>query len=600
MAESDDSTIDVEPLRQRYAEERARRLRADGISQYVETSGRFARFADDPWADGHSNREPLTDEVDVAIVGAGFGGLLTGARLRELGVGSVRLIDKAADVGGTWYWNRYPGIACDVESYVYMPLLEELDYIPTEKYAKGPEILAHCRRIAHHYDLYRNALLQTEVREIRWDATQSRWVISTDHGDAIRARFVSMANGYLQKPKLPGIAGIESFRGHMFHTSRWDYDHTGDQLQNLSDKRVGIIGTGATAVQCVPHLAAAASHLYVFQRTPSSVDVRANGPTDPQWANALQPGWQRRRIENFQILTAGGQAEEDLVADAWTSITRKLPVMRQHTAVGAPGTQERARTMELADFAKMEEVRARVDAIVADHVTREALKPWYGYFCKRPCFHDEYLQTFNRDNVTLVDTRGRGVERITAGGAVVGGIEYPLDCLIFASGFEVGTDYARRTGFEVIGRDGLTLTEKWRDGVRTFHGVSVHGFPNCFVESIAQSGFTVNFPYLLDVQARHVAWLVAWALEHGATAVEASAGAEDAWVETVVQRSAATADRARSCTPGYYNREGQADDKTRQGSFYFGGPTEYADTLNSWRTGGTLQGFDVDPPEVLR
>ena len=441
MAEIEDLTIDVEALRQKYAEERRRRLRPDGISQYVEVSGRFARFAEDPRADPHFTREPFTDEVDVAIVGAGFGGLLTGARLRELGVGSVRLIDKAADVGGTWYWNRYPGIACDVESYVYMPLLEELGHIPTEKYAKGAEIFAHCQRIAEHYDLYRDACLQTEVHEIRWDAMQSRWIITTNRGDAMRARFVSMANGYLQKPKLPGIPGIESFRGHMFHTSRWDYDYTGEKLQNLADKRVGIIGTGATAIQCVPHLAAAANQLYVFQRTPSSVDVRANRPTDPRWATALQPGWQRWRIENFQILTAGGQAEEDLVADAWTSITKKLPVMRQNT-VSSLSPEQRARNIELADFAKMEEVRARVDAIVADRATAEALKPWYGYFCKRPCFHDDYLQTFNRDNVTLVDTHGRGVERITAAGAVVDGAEYELDCLIFATGFEVGTDYA--------------------------------------------------------------------------------------------------------------------------------------------------------------
>src|SRR3954469_19730026 len=182
--------VAVEALRRKYAEERARRIRPDGIAQYVEIVGEFAKFVQDPWADGEFTREPLTDEVDVAIVGAGFGGLLTGARLRELGVQSVRLIDRAADVGGTWYWNRYPGIACDVESYVYMPLLEELGYIPTEKYAKGDEIFAHCRRIAEHYDLYRDACLQTEVTQMCWDGSDSRWVISTTHGDAIRARFV--------------------------------------------------------------------------------------------------------------------------------------------------------------------------------------------------------------------------------------------------------------------------------------------------------------------------------------------------------------------------------------------------------------------------
>ncbi|TLH65566.1 flavin-containing monooxygenase [Mycolicibacterium phocaicum] len=585
-SDSDGTTFDPDALRQRYAEERARRLRSDGIGQYVEIAGRFAAFGEDPWAEPGFTREPLTDEVDVAIIGAGFGGLLTGARLRELGVADIRLIDKAADVGGTWYWNRYPGIACDVESYVYMPLLEELDYVPTEKYAKGAEIFAHCQAIARHYDLYRNACLQTEVREIRWDPSDSRWVIATNHGDAIRARFVSMANGYLQKPKLPGIEGITEFAGHAFHTSRWDYAYTGAGLENLADKRVGIIGTGATAIQCVPRLAPAVGELFVFQRTPSTVDVRANAPTDRQWAAALEPGWQQRRIENFQILTAGGQADEDLVADAWTSLAKAMPIARE-------GTDPQASTAELADFAKMEQIRARIDALVTDPATAEGLKPWYGYYCKRPCFHDEYLQTFNRDNVTLVDTRGRGVEQISARGVVVDGTEYQLDCLIFATGFEVGTDYTRRTGFEVIGRDGKTLTDKWSDGVRTLHGLHVNGFPNCFIASIAQSGFTVNFPYLIDTQSRHTAWVIAWSLKNDIAEVEASADAEDSWVRDVVARSVVISGRREACTPGYYNREGQPSDRLNQDSFFFGSPTEYADILAAWREAETLEGLVI-------
>lgn len=584
--------FDMDALRAKYAFERERRLRPDGIAQYVEIAGPFADFARDPWCDQNFVRQPLADEVDVAIIGAGFGGLLTGARLRELGVQSIRLIDKAADVGGTWYWNRYPGIACDVESYVYMPLLEELGYIPTEKYAKGPEILAHCKNIAEHYDLYRDICLQTEVHEIRWDPELLRWIIATNHGDAMRARFVAMANGYLQKPKLPGIDGIMAFQGHTFHTSRWDYAYTGSDLANLADKRVGIVGTGATAIQCVPHLARAARRLLVFQRTPSTVDVRGNRPTDPAWSGSLQEGWQRRRIENFQLLTAGGEADEDLVDDAWTSIVKKLFVMRQ-TAVAGMSDEERLRTVELADFAKMEDIRARVDAIVADPATAEALKPWYGYFCKRPCFHDEYLQTFNRDNVTLVDTKGQGVERITRDGVAVNGVEHKLDCLIFATGFEVGTDYSRRTGFEVIGRGGMTLTDAWRDGVRTLHGLTVNGFPNCFILSIAQSGFTVNFPYLLDVQAQHAAEVIAWGLRHAVTELEPSADAESAWVDTVIGRSTASAGRAKSCTPGYYNREGQANAKTRQGSFFYGTPTEYAEILLASRRNGAPEGFEI-------
>jgi cation diffusion facilitator CzcD-associated flavoprotein CzcO len=332
-------------------------------------------------------------------------------------------------------------------------------------------------------------------------------------------------------------------------------------------------------------------HLFVFQRTPSTVDVRGNQPTDPDWSADLKNGWQRHRIENFQLLTTGGEADEDLVDDAWTSIVKKLFVMRQHSVSGM-SDEDRLRAVEMADFAKMEEIRARVDSIVADRATAEGLKPWYGYFCKRPCFHDEYLQTFNRDNVTLVDTRGLGVERITARGVVVDGTEHRIDCLIFATGFEVGTDYSRRTGFEVVGRDGLALTDRWRDGIRTLHGLSVRGFPNCFVLSIAQAGFTVNFPYLLEVQATHTARVIAWALGDGTETLEASAEAESAWVDSVVERSSASAGRAKACTPGYYNREGQANSTTRQGSFFFGSPTEYADILAASRANGPPEGFE--------
>ena len=593
MTSTDD--LDLDALRDRYDRERERRRRPDGIDQYVEPVGDLARFAEDPYAEPGFEREPLTDEVDVALVGAGFGGLLLGAHLRELGVERIRLIDKAGDVGGTWYFNRYPGVACDIESYVYIPLLEELDYVPTEKYARGAEIHAHCRRIAEQYDLYRDACFQTTVTEIRWDEAAERWVISTDRDDVMRARFVSLANGWLQKPKLPGIPGLETFAGHTFHTSRWDFAYTGGDaegnLTGLADKQVGIIGTGATAVQCVPHLAEAAEHLYVFQRTPSSVDVRANRPTDPEWAASLQPGWQRERIENFQVLTAGGYVEEDLVDDGWTDITAKLLALM--SAEEHPDLSPEAinRAVERADFLKMDEIRARVDELVEDPATAEALKPWYRQFCKRPCFHDSYLQSFNRPNVTLVDTHGKGVEAITPRGAVVDGHEYALDCLIFATGFEVGTDYSRRAGFPILGVDGLTLTDAWAGGVRTLHGLHLHGFPNLFMVSTAQAGLTVNFVYLLDIQARHVAWTIATALERGIHRIEASEAAVGSWVDAVVERGARLG-FSEKCTPGFYNNEGQADDRSRQGSFYFGGPTEYAEILEAWRADGRLDGLE--------
>jgi cation diffusion facilitator CzcD-associated flavoprotein CzcO len=589
--------FDAEALRAKYREERAKRLRSDGNDQYVEIAGRFAHFADDPYADPAFTREPLRDEVDVALIGGGFGGLVAGARLRELGVRDIRLIEKGGDVGGTWYFNRYPGIACDVESYVYMPLLEEIGAIPSEKYARGAEIFDHCRAIARKYDLYRNACLQTEVREIRWDAAAARWIISTQRGDAMRARFVCLSNGYLQKPKLPGIPGIEQFRGACFHTSRWDYAVTGGDasggLSGLRDKRVGIIGTGATAVQCVPHLGASARHLYVFQRTPSSIDVRANRPTDPAWAAALRPGWQRQRIENFQTLTAGGFAEEDLVADGWTDIVRKLLTKRFEAPDPSRAPEELARTLELADFEKMEEIRARVAQVVRDPATAEALKPWYGQFCKRPCFHDDYLETFNRPNVTLVDTQGRGVERITEKGVVAGGREYELDLLIFATGFEVGTDYSRRSGFPIIGRDGVTLSEAWKNGIHTLHGIHIRGFPICFMMSIAQSGFTVNFPYLIDVQAKHIAHIAERALSKGIRSLEVSEATEAAWVAEIVQIAERSGAQSDNCTPGYYNEEGRRGAASRQNGFFFGGPLEFAGRLERWRTEGGMPGLEL-------
>lgn len=594
MTSADD--LDVDALRERYRLERERRLRPEGVDQYVQVAGDLSRFGGDPYVEPGFERAPLTDEVDVVLVGAGFGGLLLGAHLRELGVESIRLIDSAGDVGGTWYFNRYPGVACDIESYVYIPLLEELDYLPTEKYAKGAEIYAHCRNIAEHFDLYRDACLQTTVTAIRWDEAIRRWVISTDRGDSIRARFVSLANGFLQKPKLPGIPGLDAFSGPAFHTSRWDFDYTGGDadgnLTRLADQRVGVIGTGASAVQCIPHLAEAAEHLYVFQRTPSSVDVRANRPTDPEWAASLAPGWQRARVDNFQTLTAGGWVEEDLVNDGWTDILTKLLAML--TADDDPDLAPEAidRAVELADFLKMEEIRARVDQLVDDPDTAEALKPWYRQFCKRPCFHDGYLQTYNRPNVTLVDTHGRGVERITGRGTVVDGTEYELDCLIFATGFEVGTDYSRRNGYPIVGVDGRTLTDARADGVRTFHGLHIDGFPNLFMVSVAQAGFTTNFVYLLDVQARHAAWTIATALERGIDRFEATPDAVDAWVDAVMERSGRTEEFSKHCTPGFYNNEGQVTRKTLQSGFYFGGPTEYAEILEAWRADGRLDGLE--------
>jgi cyclohexanone monooxygenase len=591
--------FDPDALRDKYREERDKRIRALGNDQYVEVTGKFAHFVHDPYVKSGFQREALSDEVEVAIIGGGFGGLLAGAKLRGVGVEDIRVIEKGGDFGGTWYWNRYPGAQCDIESYIYLPLLEELGYVPTEKYSYAREILAHSQAIGRQYDLYRNACFQTEVTGLRWLDELQRWEVSTNRGDSIKARYVCMSNGPLNRPKLPGIKGIESYEGHTFHTSRWDYDYTGGDaeggLTGLAGKRVGIIGTGATAVQCVPHLAEAAEQLFVFQRTPSSIDVRGNRPTDSDWAKSLEPGWHYDRMRNFNILVTGGFQEQDLVNDGWTEIIRNLGAMTaSQPDAGEQSPEEMLAKVELADFQKMEQIRARVDSVVDDPRTAESLKPYYRQFCKRPCFHDDYLAAFNRPNVTLVDTKGRGVDQINTNAIVVEGREYQLDCVIFATGFEVGTSYSRRAGYEIVGRDAVTLSEKWRDGLRTLHGFQTNGFPNCFFMGITQGGFTANFPHLLKEQSDHIAYMIARAADAKAHCIEASVAAEDRWVDTIKQMAVFSQGFLEQCTPGYYNNEGKpAQSGSLLGDQYGGGPEAFFQILEDWRKEGNLEGLEI-------
>jgi cyclohexanone monooxygenase len=591
-----DLGFDPSALRAKYREERDRRLRADGNEQYLEVTGDFAHFLDDPYAEPGFEREPLTDEVEVLVIGGGFGGLLAGARLRQAGVEDIRIVDPASDFGGTWYWNRYPGIACDIESYTYLPLLEEIGYVPKEKYSFGREILEHSQAIARHFDLYRDVCFQTRVEEMRWDEHQARWIVTTNRKDRMKAHYLCLATGPLNRPKLPGIPGIEDFEGHSFHASRWDYEYTGGDsegnLTGLEGKRVGIIGTGATSVQCVPHVGEWAETLYVFQRTPSSIDVKINPATDPEWEKELKPGWHQHRMDNFNSLVSGVPQAEDLVADGWTDLIGKLIVGMTQGKSKDLSREGIARAVEIADFEKMEEIRGRVESIVKDPETAEALKPYYRQFCKRPCFHNEYLDAFNRPNVQLVDTRGEGVERITKKGVVVGGHEYELDCLIYASGFEVGTDYSRRAGLELYGQDGRSLTETWAGGIRTLHGMHVHGFPNCFFMSNPQAGFTANYPHLLNEQARHLAYIIQTGIERAARQVEVTREGEAGWVEQCLSKAQLATEFFENCTPGYYNNEGKTSERSTQNGFYGGGSIEFFKILEEWRAEGHLEGME--------
>ncbi|MEU9062698.1 NAD(P)/FAD-dependent oxidoreductase [Streptomyces sp. NPDC048430] len=572
-------------LRQRYDLERERRVRPDGARQYLDADAEFGYYAADPYAGEPAGREALHDTVDVAVIGGGFGGILAGARMRQQGVGRVRIVEAGGDFGGTWYWNRYPGIHCDIESHVYLPMLDETGYVPEWKYSPGEEIRRHAMRIARKYDLYPDALFSTAVTSLTWDAASETWIVATDRGDAFHATYVVTATGTLTEPKLPGIPGIETFRGHTFHTSRWDYAYTGGTpdggLTGLAGKRVGIVGTGATGVQVIPMLAEDAQHVYVFQRTPSSVDVRANRRTTAEDVGADRDGWARERRENFLRIVSGETADRDLVADGWTSsaglLEKLVPSYRRRGDVAAFEA-----AYEMADAAKMSELRTRVERTVTDPGTAEKLKPWYRYACKRPTFSDKYYSAFNRDNVSLVDTADtHGIERVTEHGVVVGSDTYELDCLIFATGFSVGISGIHSGKLPVHGRDGTQLLHAMaQEGPRTLHGFTSNNFPNLIRMGSLHNASSVNFTHVLDEQAVHAAALVA-AAEAGNALLEPSRESEDAWISVMAEGAPDHEWFHAGCTPGYYNREGLG--RPNSPSAYPHGAVAFHELLKQWR-----------------
>jgi cation diffusion facilitator CzcD-associated flavoprotein CzcO len=547
-------------IKQKFTDERDLRLRyrPEGTAQYTsDLTGVLERYEADANGGAPAPREAVSDSVEVLFIGGGFSALLTSARLREIGVESIRIVERGADVGGTWYWNRYPGVACDVPAYDYLPLLDELDYVPKNRYAKGPEIYGHCRAIANKYDLYGLALFQTTVTSTVWDEAEQIWRVGTDRGDQMRARFVICANGTLSLPKLARIKGMESFAGHSFHTSRWDYEYTGADLSKLADKVVGIIGTGATAVQAIPRLGAAAKRLFVFQRTPSSIDFRNDWATDPNWARRLRPGWQAKRREK--------------------ALSGMAPSEAQKAELAALSREEKIRRQENANIDYMMRIHRRIDATVRDPGTADALKPWYMFMCKRPCFDDKYLPAFNSPSVHLVDTRGKGIAEITRQGPLFDGKQYELDLLIYATGFEV-----QKTGIynRILGKGGLDLADKYRDGIRTLVGIHSSGYPNLFIMGGYQASFQFNLTDLLQTQGDHIAACIDYARRHGHQSMEPSAAAEEWWVQEVIEHRGKTS-RNQDCTPGYYNFEGESN--RRQDGNYNGGFRAYFEHMQNVR-----------------
>jgi cyclohexanone monooxygenase len=529
-----------------------------GAADYMAMEGDFAKYLDDVYSAAPVPREALADECEILVVGAGFGGLLLWQKLRQAGFTDVRFCEKGGDVGGTWYWNRYPGIACDVEAYSYLPLLEETGYVPAMKFASGFEILEYCQKMAETFGFYEHCLFHTTVEETTWDEATGRWTVRTNRGDAMRARFVILANGILTTPKLARIAGMEKFAGDAFHTSRWNY-HV-----DLKGKRVGIIGTGATAVQAIPELAKVAKELYVFQRTPSTIDVRDQRATTDEereiWAR--EPGWARARRARFAKISGGRtamKANDDYLAG-------KIPDFKDRKQYERELSIEELVQKQLeTNFRIMEQIRARVDAIVKDPETARALKPFYPYGCKRPTFHDEYLPAFNLPHVHLIDTAPLGVREINERGVVHDGVEYPLDVLVYATGFQ----WMATSTFNMIkGRDGRTLNEKWRDeGAKTFLGLHSHGFPNLFIVTGPQGGGgSFNFTDAIDAHGEYVVWMLQTLRERGDRIVDIRPEAEANYAEHCRQSDIATAP-LRDCL-SYYNGHGDAE----PGSLaYYGG-----------------------------
>ena len=592
MGNNNDKKLSLEEAREKYRIEREKRLRADGIRQYKELKGDYEEFDRDPYVEPGFTRDAVIEDVDVVIVGGGFGGMIEAANLTKAGITNFRIVEKAGDFGGTWYWNRYPNAACDVESYVYLPLLEDTGYMPTEKYAKAPEIFAYCQLLGRTFDLYRGALFQTEVEDMRWDESRKRWNVTTSRQDVLSAKFIVIAGGVLHKAKLPGIPGIETYAGRAFHTSRWDYSYTGGSsqtlMEKLADKRVGIIGTGATAVQVVPKLAEAAKELFVFQRTAACVGVRNNKPTDPEWFKSLKPGWQAERTRNFTQAVTGAQPAVDMIDDEWTKMnwvdTRKLPE-----------NDEEALELERIDFENMERVRQRIADVIKDPATAELMMPWYSQSCKRPCFHDEYLPAFNRPNVHLVDTDGKGVNEINESGVIVNGVEYPVDLLIFASGFEVTTGYTHRLGFDPKGRDGVSLSEAWAEGPATLHGVLSNGFPNMFMISTVQGAQATNFVHSITEAAQHVAFLIEQCVKGNIATIEPETTAQENWFETLFAQLWGIARYNATCTPGYLNSEGGGDMRSARAIAWMTSVLGFAEYVENWREQGDLAGLVLTP-----
>lgn len=623
--------VDALQAQQRYNEERAKRLRDDANEQFIDISlsEKFKQFQEDPWVDTTTVKDAKTmfpnGHCELLILGGGWGGLLYAVRMIEAGVRpeNLRIIDTAGGFGGTWYYNRYPGLMCDVESYCYLPLLEEMGYMPKHRYSYGDEIRNYANLVAEKWNITNSAVFQTKAEKLVWDEATKEWqveLVQTREGEQpqklkIRSQFVATVAGVLNWPKLPDLPGILDYKGELFHSSRWNYSITGGSqedpsLVKLKDKRVAIVGTGASAIQIVPHLAKWSKHLYVVQRTPSAIDHRDQKETASVWFSkevATSSGWQRERLKNFhQHFTVGDLPATNLTNDQLSHATG-LVVMTGNPS-GPKSVDELPAYMEklhAIDLPRQNQIRARVDDIVHDPETAKKLQAWYPTWCKRPCFHDDYLPAFNRDNVTLIDTDGKGLDGLTSDSLLVGKQSYPVDVIIFATGFRApftGTP-AEKGNMTITGRDGVSMSQEWaRNGPTTLHGVLDHNFPNLFLSGPWQSSTSINFLFNIDQLAKHSAYILAEAKRKAGAKVfivTSTAAAVEDWASQVMVRSVPMGAMI-GCTPNYFNLEGAIDKvppeaqmKMARSGLWGHGIEDLVGLMEAWRAKGNMQGIEV-------
>ena len=530
------------------------------------------------------------NDFDVIVVGAGFAGLHLIHELRSRGL-HVRAFERGADVGGTWYWNKYPGARCDAESihysYSFSPEIEQ-EWTWTEKYATQQEILSYAKYVADTLDVRRDITFNVSVQSAAYDAIASTWTVSTDSGTTIRARYLVMATGCLSSGRIPAIEGIDSFSGEMYHTGAWP-----DEDVDFTGKRVGVIGTGSSGIQAIPEIATRAEHLTVFQRTPSFSVPARNRPLDPETVAKVKANYPQLR-ERARWSTSGSpHPPSEPSATAVTDAERQATYESKWSNGGPTilGSFSDIMVDQTANATLAEFIRGKIDDIVDDPEVARVLKPQnYPVGAKRICVDTNYYSTFNRDNVSLVDLRSTPIERVTESGIDLAGGHRELDMIVFATGYDAITGALDK--IDITGRDGRALKDVWQDGPQTYLGIAIHGFPNLFL--VTGPGSPSVLGNVLTSIEQHVEWISAhidYLERHGITYSEARLDAQQSWVQTVN----AAADSTLYPQAASWYTGANVPGKPRVFMPYVGGVGRYRHICDDIATNG-YRGFDLVSP----